>query len=1055
MAESTTIGDRDADAPQGVIAYFATNPVAANVLLFLLFVGGLIASDLITLETFPEYDPRVIRVEVPYPAATPAEVEEDIVKRIEESLVGTIGVARTLSSSQEGLAIVDVEMEPFADDIETLNFVRTAIERIEDFPPLNADEPEVSKVEINRNVLTVAVSSSALDPYALRRAAESLRDRLLLLPSLSIVELFGTKDQEIQVELSEETLRQYGITLDHVVSAIRRTSVNVTGGELRTQSGDIIMSTLAKRDHADQFADVVVIARADGSLVRLGDIAELRDSLLEHDAVTTVNGIPTIFLQVKVSSDSSPQQASAEVRGYLAGIENPESVAVAVWEDETWAAEDRMYLIIKNGIFGLILVFAALMLVFDLRIATWVALGVPVVFVASLIIFPAFSLTLNVITLFAFFLLIGIVVDDSIVVGENIATRRAEGQTSARAAIAGTREVIAPIAVGAFTTMVAFAALLPLDGMIGQMFAAIPIVVAVVLLLSLFEAAIILPGHLARSGRWSAWPLAALQERCHAVAQAMIETRIAPLISWSVRRVQWPPVIVGGSVLVAVGLLASGVVNFDPSLRVVDEKNVQVDLVLPQDARPEDLQAAADYAVAAAQRVDAELGGRVIDATAVSIGHHFPVESYRGADAHPYRGNLASVQLRLNPPEVRAVTIEELQHRWRQRLGAMPGIESVSFPTRQTQTANNLSYALMHPDPQVLAEATGELREALARLDGASQVNDSVERGKRRFDVRLNAAGHAAGLTAASVATQLRNGFYGAEAQRIQRGREEILVMVRYPQDRRSSYAELLNERINLPASREQVPLYTVAEITETRSVANRLRIDGRSAAVVSAENDATRLLAGDLADVVDERILPGLQSRYPELRIRQHGVVREMDRLTGILALSVPIALLVMYCLIASFLRSLVQPLLALAGIPMAFVGAVAGHWVLGYQFSTTSVFGLLAVSGVVVNDTILLMYRYNQMVREQDLPEIAAISAATRQRARAILLTSLTTLLGLLPILFSGDEAIQFLIPLVVSIAFGLVFAGIGLLFFLPSVIMTVELAKGWLGRRRLVHR
>ena len=759
MAESATIEAPDAGAGKGVIAYFARNPVAANVLLFLLFVGGLIASDLITLETFPEYDPRIIRVEVPYPAATPAEVEEDIVKRIEESLVGTIGVARTISSSREELAVVDVEMEPFADDIDTLNFVRTAIDRIEDFPPYNADEPEVSKLEVSRNVLTVAVSSGALDPYALRGAAESLRDRLLLLPNIAIVELFGTKDQEIQIELSEETLRQYGITLDNVVSVIRRTSVNVTGGELRTGSGDIVMSTLAKREYADQFADVVVVARPDGSLVHLGDIAQLSDSLLEHDTVTTVNGIPTIFLQVKVSSDSSPQEASAQVRGYLAGYQAPETVGVAVWEDETWAVEDRMYLIIKNGIFGLILVFATLLLLFDLRVATWVALGVPVVFVASLIVFPFFGLTLNVITLFAFFILIGIVVDDSIVVGENIATRIDRGEAGAEAAIAGTREVIAPIAVGAFTTMAAFAALLPLDGLIGQMFAVIPIVVVVVLFLSLFEAAMVLPGHLAKPGRWSGWPLSAVQQRCHAAVQAMMEARIVPLISWSVRRLQWPPVIVLGSVLVAAGLLVSGAVHFDPSLRVVDEKNVQVDLVLPQDARPEDLQAATDYAVAAAERVNAGLGGRTIDATAVAIGHHFPLESYRGADAQPYRGNLASVQLRLNPPDVRGVTIEELQHRWRARLARIPGVDSLSFPTRQTQTSNSLSYALIHPDPGVLADAAGELREALDRLDGVGRVSDSIERGKRRFDVRLNDAGHAAGLTPASVATQLRNGF--------------------------------------------------------------------------------------------------------------------------------------------------------------------------------------------------------------------------------------------------------------------------------------------------------
>ena len=330
-------------------------------------------------------------------------------------------------------------------------------------------------------------------------------------------------------------------------------------------------------------------------------------------------------------------------------------------------------------------------------------------------------------------------------------------------------------------------------------------------------------------------------------------------------------------------------------------------------------------------------------------------------------------------------------------------------------------------------------------MRGVGSVTDTLGKGNRRLEVTLNDAGHAAGLTPAMVATQLRNAFHGAEAQRIQRGREEVLVMVRYPGERRSGYAELLNERISLPGSRDQVPLYTVATLRETESQANRLRIDGRTAAVVTANLSSDAARAGDVGARTEDDLVARLEARHPGLEVRKHGGSRDIDRLGDTFLISVPIALLVIYCLIASHLQSFTQPFLVLAGIPLAFVGAIAGHWALGYELTITSLFGLIAVSGVVVNDAILLMHRYNVIRAELvDVPEIAAISAATRQRARAILLTSFTTVIGLLPILFSRAEAIQFLIPLVVSLTFGLVFAGIGLLFLLPSLLMLIELVK-----------
>ena len=1044
MADPTSAHPSASAADSGIIDWFCRNPVAAYVLLFIVFACGVLASRLVPIETFPEYDPGIVRITVPYPGATPVEVEEDIVKHVEESLVGTVGVAQTISTSEQGFATIDVELDYSTDPIDTLNNVRTAVERIEDFPPGNADQPEIVRLEVQRNALNIAVSSDTLSSYDLQDTAATLRDSLLLLPGITIVELFGTPDQEIQVEVSEEVLRRHGLTFQEIVDAIRFTSVNVTGGDLRTDSGDIVMSTLAKREYAEEFADIPVIARPDGSIVRLGEIAELTDGLVEQNISATLNGSPTVFLQVKVASGISSQEASSQVREFVGNYSAPGDVRLSIWEDESLAVTDSINVVLQNGVIGLILVFLVLLLVFDLRIATWVALGVPVVFVGSFMAFPFLGLSINVITLFAFFILIALVVDDSVIVAESVDNARSDGLSGEQGAIAGINRVVAPITLAALTTMAAFATLFPLQGAIGQMFSTIPVVVILVMALALMESVFILPGHLARSRQVRTWPLSLLQQKARDLLNGPIETRVVPMITLSVRRPFWPLAIVVTLFLVTSFLVWLEVVRYSPTLSIVDDSNIQADLVLPANALAQDLDAANDLVVAAARDVNTEVGGNAVAGIVVTTGMQIPLETYEGADFGEYRSNVASVQLKLNPASIRTASVEELRYRWQEKLAGAIRADSITFPTRHSRPTERVSYALIHSDHEVLRNAVAEVESAWSEMPGVLNVENSMDADSRRLDVRLNDTGHAAGLFPAAVATQLRNSFYGAEAQRIQRGREEVLVMVRYPEERRASYAELQNERINLPNSRLQAPLYTIAEILETATPSGRLRIDGQSAAVVTANLDIGASLSGDVAERSDAEILPALQSRYSGLQIRRHGMSRELQKVADTLLISVPIAIFFVYCLIASFLRSFIQPLLALAGVPMAFVGAVAGHWVLGYELTIASIFGLIAVSGVVVNDTILLLHRYNQIRQQGEIPEIAAISAATQHRARAILLTSFTTVMGLLPILFSDAETIQFLIPLVVSLTFGLIFAGIGLLFFLPSVLMMTELVK-----------
>lgn len=1037
----------------GIIAYFSQNHVAAGVLVLLVFIGGLTIANLLNVETFPNYDPRTVLIKVPYPGATPTEVEEDIIKRIEESLLGTIGVDRTISSSKEGVGLVHVELTDFVYDVDALNNVRTAVERIEDFPPPLSDDPEITLAEVNRNVLTVAVSSDSLEHYRLRQFAESLRDRLLLIPNVAIIDLFGTRDQEIQVEISEETLRKYRLNLRDILDVIRNSSINLSGGELKTVSGDIMLSTLQKRDWASEFKDIVVIARKDGTLIRLGDIATIKDGLVEHDTFTSLNGVPTVFLQVRVSPGASPQEVSESVQAYLNGYDAPTNTTISIYEDESWVVQDRLYLILENAVYGGLLVFLTLLLFFDLRIAIWVTAGIPITFVGALMFFPAFDLSINVVTLFAFFVMIGMVVDDSIVVGESIATHRARGIEAVDASILGVKAVLGSIIVGSATTIIAFFTLYPLDGELGQMFSVIPIVVALVLLISLFEAALVLPGHLGKAKPWSAWPLSGIQEWVRDSFQEFIESRIVPLISWSVRRPFTPPLIVGASVLLAVLIVQVDIVKYSPDLNLVEDQNLQVDLELPMDSNFKDMQTAVDYIVAAAEQINETTKGSAFSAVTVVIGQHRPLENFQGAmDSTEYEENLASILLRLNPTPTRTISVYEFKELWRQALADTPIGSTVSFPTRQNQPAFNLSYALIHPDHEVLRDAAGTFTNQLLQFEGIYDVRNSIEKGKRRFDLTLNETGLSSGLTARSVAGQLRGAFHGAEAQRIQRGREEIKVMVRYPDDRRGSYEELLNERIYRPGG-AQVPLYTVADLTEVDTISNRLRIDHHSAVVVTALFDITILNSAQIIEEVETELLPQILTKYPEIEIQKHDITRNVEEVNNTLAFTFIIAILVIYCLIGSFLRSFIQPLLALAGIPMAFVGAVIGHWLLGYELTNTSFFGLIAVSGVVVNDTILVMNRYNTIrVEQEDFPAIAAISAATQQRARAILLTSVTTVMGLLPLLFSQDESIQFLIPLIVSLAFGLIFAGIGLLIFLPAILMVVELAKDRVSSMRM---
>ena len=1036
----------EAAAKTGPIGYFAENPVAANLLMAVFIAGGLAAGLRLPVQGFPAMDLRTVAVTVPAPGSSPVAVEENIVRRVEESVVGLAGVERVVATATEGMGFVRIEIATFADANSVLNAVRNAVDAIENFPPPNAERPEIELARLSIEAMTLAVSSSIVNENELRLAAEDVRSELLELPSISLVTLRGTRDREIAIELGEEELRRNDLSIAQVSAAVQRASLNLTFGELRTESGGVVLHTVAKRSIGEEFEDIPLITRLDGTIVRLGDVAEIRDGFVDDDVVSEMNGAPVVFVRVDATEQQSIIDMADDVRSWLAGYEPPRGVAISVWDDRAQPTVDRLSAVARNALAGAILVFVLLLLVFDLRAATWIAVGIPFSFIGSLLFFGTAGLTLNLGTLIGFFLMVGLVVDDALVVGESIVTERDNGKRGTEAAAAGARAVIGPITIGACTTVLAFVPFLFVTGPVIQLVYVFTYVAFIVLSVSLIEAFLILPAHLSHDERWSLEPLRTLQDRVCVWMEAVRDRIVAPAVSWSVRHVS--STLAGGAALVLFALLLLGtetvrVIVFDAATNPTE--NVQVDLRLPVGTPFATTRAAAEQVVDAAYAMNEQLPGESFDALAILAGN--VVASGTSTVTGPGESNgshLASVQVHLNERPVRQASPAEMERAWRRNMGALPHLERMEIRTTSVRPRPNVAYALKHDDAETLGNAAAELQSFLATIPGVYEIADSLSLGKRHLEIDLTPAGAAAGLTPAAIGLQLRANFHGAEVQRIQRGHEELRVVVRYPHDRRRSLRELAGERVRRAGGGE-MPLSVAASLTESREPAALMRIDGNRAATVQARTDAAVITANQARRRVEQEIVPELRATYPGLTVEPEGGERDERAMLETLGLLVPVVLIAMYALMAAFLRSYWKPLVAVAGFPMSFAGAVLAHWVLGWDLSAMSLLGLIAVFGVVVNDALVLLDRYNTIRLENAmLPAIAAASAAARHRFRAVVLTSATTILGLSPLLYERSDDLIFVVPFVVSMIGGLILSGAFILFILPALVMIAEGAR-----------
>jgi len=1032
------------------IGWFARNHVAANLVMFLLLIAGCVALPAIKQEIFPGISLDVVSVSVDYPGASPAQVEEAICVRIEEELQGLQGIKRIRSTASEGRGSVVVELMAGEDVRRRMDEIRNRVDGIESFPE-DARSPQVTQADIRIQVLDVAVAGP-LAERELKQLGKLVRDDLANLPEITDVELVATRNDEVSIELSEHEMRRHGLGFDDVVAAVRRSSLDLPGGSIRTESGEIMLRTRGQAYHGSEFARIPLISRHDGTRLTVGDVATVVDGFEDGELVSRFDGQPAVLVQVYRVGQQSALEISRAVNEYLEAKQSelPAGVSLTIAQNDARFLRERIETLLGAGRSGFVLVLLTLALFLRLRLALWVSLGIPLSFLGTLALMPSLDLSINLISLLAFIVVLGIVVDDAIVVGENIHCEQLASGESLLGAIRGATGVSVPVIFGVLTTVAAFAPMLWVPGPMGRMVRVIPMVVILCLLFSLFESLFILPAHLAHgssidtppgnriSARWRRF-----QDRIAAGLQSFIDRRYGPLLD---RSLEWRYLTTALGIftlLVTVGLLGGGWLRFHFQPEVEGEVTVAY-LTMPQ-GTPYTITADGVAQLAdAARSVEGDLGGKLFVHVHTTVGQQpYKIKQAEGpasfVAAHAKGGNLGEVQIQVTPAEGRDMTLAAITRRWREAAGQVPGAEELVFSSSILSAGSPVEIELRGPDLDGLRAAAQLLKRQLGRFPGVLDIRDSFRGGKQELDLEILPSAEALGISAHDLGRQVRQAFHGEEAQRVQRGRDDVRVMVRYPASERRSLADLENMRIRA-ADGTAVPFASVAQIHVGEGFSSIRRIDRRRVISVVAQVDDATTNANEVLAALRQGPLRELGQRFPAVEVSFGGEQREQSEFLSSLARGWLIALFVIYALIAIPLRSYSQPLVIMSAIPFGLVGAAVGHILMRYDFSMMSVIGIVAVSGVVVNDSLVLIDQVNKN-RARGRSTGVAMSQACRSRFRAIMLTSLTTFVGLTPLLLETSVQSRLLIPMAIALAFGVLFATGVTLLVIPAHYLILE--------------
>ena len=1062
----------------GPIEWMARNGVAANLLMVGILAAGLLSLGSLDQEVLPEHSLDRIQVSVQYPGASPAEVDESIVRRIEERIRSIEGVRSVASVASEGLGSVVAELARGADADRLLDEIKAAVDGIPTFPA-GAERPAVTEMTSRRSVMRIALYGEVQE-RALKELAHRVEDELSSLPAVSDVRTSSVRDYEISIEVPTNRLNALGLTLSDVAAAVRSGTLELSAGSIDTPGEQVRIRTAGRSYTQHDFENIIVLAGSDGTTVRLGDIAEVRDGFAEGGLVSRYNGQPAAFIEVYRTADERVLDISEAVERQLResvapGL--PPGVRVDVWSNDADPLAARLGLMLKNGFLGLLLVLGVLTLFLDLRLAFWVAAGIAVSFVGTLAVMAVLDVSINLTSLFAFILAVGIVVDDAVVVGENIAAERDRGHGGLAAAIRGARRVRAPVTFGVLTTVVAFLPLFFVPSSVGAMAEAIPVVVISVLLFSLLESLLVLPNHL------SGLPAGGFQERgfhnrhnrararLHKRAQARVNRGLERFVNGPLDRIlrfatSRPGIVIAGGagvLIVCIAMIPAGIVGvaFTPT---VEGDLVTASLEMPEGTpRTRTASVAQELEDAGRRAVDRVSSGRsegagadagagavagagaepLLTGVAVTLGGApttlgAAVTGPGGAPESGPRAHIATVEFRLLDAERRTITASAVEQAWRDEAGDIAGYRSLSFSANLVDLGRPVHVELAHPDPVRLTAVTDTVAGLLRGWPGIFDVRSDQDQGVREIQLELKPAARTLGFALDDLARQIRAAFFGEEVVRLQRGREEVRVYARLPEHERNAIADLETYQVRTPTG-GAVHLGQVAAARFGNSPIVIRRQDGSRVATVTADaqTSATQAATQRLDAVLQE-----MSARDPGLEHSFAGERREVAESMGALGRGFALAMFAVYALLAVPFRSYIRPLIVMAAIPFGLVGAVLGHLLLGFEIAATSIFGFVGLSGVVVNDSIVMIDFITER-RRAGMPVREAIIGGAKARFRPIFLTSLTTFLGVAPLILEQDLQARFLIPMAASLGFGII-AATGVLMVIVPALATLQMGR-----------
>lgn len=1033
MLSHKDINTAIADKAKGSIAWMACNPVAANLLMFGCLVGGFLCFNNIKQEVFPDMQEDTVTVMVPYPGASPEEVEQGIVLAVEESIRGLEGIDEVESSASEGMAVIRAELLESANAMKAYQDIKSEVDRITTLPE-EAEEPEVVLDVHRHEVLSVVLYGEAREK-TLRQLAEQVKDRFLQDPDITQVDLAGVRPLEISIEVPQAQLRRYNLTMGQIAERLRQKSLELPGGGIKTEGGEILVRVKERRDFGREFARTPIVTAPDGSAVLLGDIAEIKDDFEDSDRFATYNGKRAVMLEVYRVGDQTPIQVSSAVDVLLSTIrpDLPRGINVQILSDRSEIYKQRASLLLRNGAMGLCLVMLLLGFFLEVRLAFWVMMGIPISFLGSMILMSIAGLSINMVTMFAYIVALGIVVDDAIVVGENIYYHHQKGKHFLNAAIDGTREVIAPVGFSILTNIVAFIPICFMPGMMGKMLGMLPIVVISAFLVSWLECLFILPAHVGHSPeKEKTGIMKHIHEWQQKFSNAFV-TGIRGIYGPFLERClahRYIVVSIAIAVLaLTIGYVKSGRMGFElfPS---VESDYAYGYAVLPYGVNLDKTAHVAELMQSAAQKVIDECGHpELVEGVFADIGK---------AGSHT-----AEVRIFLADPDVREkiMSTQQFVDRWRKYLGEVAGVEYIRLLADRGGPGSgaSLTIELRHRRVETLEAACEGLASELEHFPKVTDLDDGFQEGKQQLDFRILPDGESFGIQARDVALQVRHAYEGAEVLRQQRGRDEIKVKVRRPKSERISEYDL-DDMILRNSSGKEAPLRELVSVSRGRAYTGINRRNGQRAMTVTADV-RPKSAAGQVIAILESQNMPALLSRYPGLTYSYEGRQAENRKSMGSLTTMIPAVLLAIYALLAIPFRSYVQPVIVMVSIPFGIVGAVIGHLIMGYSLSLIGVIGILALSGVVVNDALILVDFANRARRGNNDDAKDAVVNAGIQRFRPIMLTTLTTFGGLAPMIFETSRQARFLIPIALSLGYGILFATLITLILIPSLYMIIE--------------